>query len=214
MSSRPNRARAVILREMAAGLYPDASGLIDTIVSESRGPTAWRPARAAALRIQAEAEGRVWMTVEEFELWITTQTLLTRKLKRAEKPMEAVGLSPYLKITLLRGKRPVAKTEALAMAHYAAGRPLPCPVGDSEAFDAWFTPRFGAVDAVASWLGLRGEYISDRRRGYDIALGERKERLPDATLLRALDWVWTYGPWCPYGEQVTPAIFPNQDLEV
>lgn len=211
--TRPHRPRANTLNELAAGLYADAKPMLESVVSESMGPVAWRPTRAAIQRIHADTVGReTWMTPAEFERWMTVEVLMARKAKTKVSAMEAVGLSPYLKLKIMRGERPVAKSEALAMAHYSAGRDLPTPIGDVEAFAAWFYPRFGSVSEIASWLEIRADYVGDRLRGYDIALGERKERTPDATLLRALDWVWTFGPWCPYGVQVIPTAYPGQEI--
>lgn len=211
--TRPAKSRAVLAAQLAAGLYAEVDGLFLAVVDESSGPYAWRPVRAAALRaIGDQNGGRTWMTVDEFRRWVDQQTLLAKKAKTGVKPMEAVGLSDYLKLKIFKQERQVSKVEALAMAHYAHGRPVPVEPGNAAAFDAWFTPRFGAYSAAAAFLEMRADTLGDRIRGYEIALGQRIPRAPDITLIRALEWIWSVGPFCPYGEQRPPAVWPGQEV--
>lgn len=213
MTSRPQKSRASLLATVTVGLYQDAARILEAVMQESKFVFAWRPVRAAALRVMADLEqpDRIWMTQEEFARWVKDQDTMARRRKLGEKPLESVGISPYIKMQILRGNRAISKVEALAMAHYAHYRPVPIPAGDSDAFSDWMASSFGAVEAVTSWLGLRADYMTDRMRGFDIVQGKRQERLPDVTLIRALDWVLTMGPFCPYGQPSAVDFFPKGD---
>lgn len=205
MSERPTRARIDIVDKVVRGLWPDAKSLVEVVVEESRGISAWRPGRAALL---LSAAPRVWMTSGQFYAWLHAQNFLHKRTPGAPKPIEAVGIASRRRLALLKGDAQVTKLEALAMAHYAAGIAPPIEPDDVPAFSAWVGEKFGASRQLAAFLEVHQSYIQDRVRGFDIQNTRRIPRLPDITLIRAMDWVLRFGPFCPYGEPADVELFP------
>lgn len=213
--ARPRIEAVAVVTEAA---WPGSETLVQGILAESVGALAWRPHRAAVI---AGTESRCWMTPAEFGTWITEQTWAWRRRAKdgppEPRPLPAVGInathsSSNRKLHLLRGTRAVSKIEALAMAHYAHRFPLPFDVGDVAAFADWFPPRFALAGGIAEWLEYRAVDLTDRLRGFDVRDGQRWARAPEAGLIRALDWVWRVGPFCPYGEPQGRAVWPGQEV--
>lgn len=201
------RPRAPAIEKVCADTYEGTREIVLALVKESTNVPAWRPVRAAALMALGIGENSVWMTTEEFAAWIE-KNFPMRQRGATGRMMDAVGFGKARRASLLAGER-VRKVEALAMAHYGAGLPLPCPVGDVDAFSTWATEKFGAVRVVNAALELSESYVTDRMRGYDIN-GGRVPREPDALLIRALDWVWRMGAFSPYGQRPGAHPFPQQ----
>lgn len=181
------------------------AAMIERIIAESSHVARWTPCRAAVLSLTCRRD--VWMTPAQFGDYLLAQDFLAKK-KGTPKPVDALGLKA-VKLDYLRGVRAVSKLHALAMAHFAAGLPLPIEAENTEAFGAWFAQRFGQAAPVTAFLDVSQSYITDRLRGYDITTKGRAERLPSAALLRALDWVLRFGPFSPYGEPVENITFPT-----
>lgn len=206
-SKRTGRPRAPAMDRLTANTYVGTREVVDALIKDSSWhPPAWRPVRAAAARALGlrEAEGHIWMTAEEFGRWLETYT----PGKRGE-PLRQVGIARSRRAAILDERMPIKAIEALAIAHYRAGLPVPCELAP-EAFEAWFTPRFGYAAAVANVLGVNGRLITEQMRGFAVTSAGRAQRLPDITLVRALDWVWRVGPISPYGATPPGAAYPGQ----
>lgn len=203
------RPRTPAIEVICAETYEGTREIVDAVVKESMHIPSWRPVRAAALMALGMGEVQVWMTTEEFTTWLERNFPL-RKRSATIGLAEAIGIGVRRRATLLAGGA-VWKIEALAMAHYAAGLPLPVPVGDVDAFSTWVMQKFGAVRAVTAALDLGPTYVSDRMRGYDINNGGRLVREPEVDIIRALDWVWRMGAFSPYGQRAGAHPFPQQE---
>jgi hypothetical protein len=193
--------------------YPGAVELVLTVIDESKAVDSWRPLRAAAAALEP-GEAPIWMTAEQFTRWYLGEMALERKLKTGRKPSDVLGIQATARASYLNGSRAIPKIIALACAHISASLPLPIEAGDSAKFSFWFTPRFGSPTAINDFLDLGKEHISNRVRGYRVVDDERRPRLPEEALIRALDWVYRFGPCCPFGDRPPPAVFPGQSLEV
>lgn len=180
--------------------------MIEKVMAESSHAPRWTPTRSAILATTV-ATGVLWMTPDQFNDFLLAQDFLAKK-KGTPKPIDALGLKA-VKLDYLRGVRAISKVHALAMAHFAAGLPMPIEPEKTEAFDIWFTTRFGQAAPVTAFLDVAQCYITDRLRGFDITTKGRAVRLPSAALIRALDWVLRFGPFCPYGERVELITFPT-----
>jgi len=210
-------ARLADLRSLCAGTWEGTEEVTARLVRESMHNGSWRPIRAAALLTAHDAErDRVWMTAEEFRVWLDRQRKLATRLKLAH-PLEDLEMSRNRAKDLQtdaaqkrRGTR-VSKVEALACAHLALGLPKPLENGDTDAFYAYFMARFGVVGRVAEFLHINPENFTDRLRGWSIVRGERVARPVEGYFIRALDWLWSVGPLCPYGVRPPVALWPSQE---
>lgn len=206
-TKRLGRPRLPAIRTVVAGAFEGTQEIVEAVVKESTHLPAWRPVRAAAALALAGEQHRAvnpWMTTAEFADWVAGFRKNDRGLIQT-----AVGIAPSRRKSILDGA-PISRTEALAIAHYRAGLPLPLPVGDVAAFGAWVVPRFGPVRALSRTLGLSEDYINDRLNGFDITHSARVIRTPEVSLIRAMDWVWRVGPISPYGRRLPGAAFPGQ----
>lgn len=202
-TKRSGRPRAPAIQRITEGLYVGSKEVIEEIVTESAHVPAWRPVRAAAVRALAVKESvQPWMWPAEFWHW-------AGGLRRGERGVfqSETGIAPARRKAIMHGA-PISPSEALAIAHYRAGLPVPIEL-ESAAFETWFMPRFGAARPVARVLCVNPETLTDQMRGYALTSGGRALRKPDITLVRALDWVWRVGPFSPYGDRLGEA-FPGQ----
>lgn len=199
------------MREALASAYPGTPDLVDAIVSDSKGLPMWRPVRAATIRAVAQvdaASDMVWMFQEEFVDWMESMRVQARRAAG-----EAVGIPRGRRRGIIeRGER-ITPPEALAIAHYRAGLKLPAGLEalDPDAFEAWFTPRFGSVMHIHKAISMSRNRLTDAMRGYTIEKGHRIPRTPNVQAIRALDWVWRIGPYSPYGERPHVPLFPGQE---
>lgn len=187
--------------------WPGTEDLTGILLQDSVGRQVWRASRAAIIH---GCVRRPWMTPAEFDRWIVDQNAVRRarirRTKATDEPtiFEAIGMNSSggrsRKSTLLRGVQPFTLVEALACAHYAQGLPLPVQPGDVGGFAAWFEERFHGGAGITDWLGVNHNHVSDRCRGFSLRDGRRVDRAPEIDIIRALDWVWRFGPFCPYGE--------------
>ena len=192
------------IQRAAQGRWSDAETLLGRLAYESARQWSWRPARAGML-VGIQEGPAVWMTVAEFEAWRARFKL------RGAKLFEVTSIGRHRLASIRERGEPISRVEALACAHYALGLDQPVASGDVEAFAAWAAPRFGAFEALGAWLQVRGDWITDRMRGYDLRGGKRIERTPEGSLIRAMDYVWRVGPSCPYGDRPAARYWPNQD---
>lgn len=209
------RARGPKIKAICDGTFTGTQPLIEALVENSTHAPAWRPVRAAAalgLAAQDPPAGHVWMTPAEFAAFIERHFPV--RSNRAGRLQSELGIARSRRHAILEDGAPVGKAEALACAHYALGLPLPIPPGDTTAFAGWIEPRFGLVSALTAALDVAPRYITSRLKGYEVTSRGRRERLPDAGLIRALDWVWRVGPISPYGRRLPAAAFPGQDTEL
>lgn len=200
-----NRAEKVA--DLTKDLWDGTADLVTKVLDSSRPPSGWRVPRAA---LAAAAVDRIWMTPEQFKDWLLAQEFLAKKRKDPVKPVLALEIKAQ-KMDYLRGKRPISKMHALAMAHYAAGLPMPIEPEDTVAFDHWFTENFGITTGAGEFLDVGQSYIGDRVRGYDITRKGRAERLAGPALIRALDWILRMGPFCPYGAPEPIRPWPTEE---
>lgn len=210
------RPRLPAIEHICSNTYLGTNELVEALVAESTNSMkAWRPVRAAtvaALSVERSRGTRTWMTQAEFGAW--AQQHFPTGRKTAGLTMEvAVGITKKRRKSILEGSE-VTPTEALAMAHFSTlGWARPIMPGNAEVFSAWYTPKFGAALPAAMVLEIKDATISDRLRGYALKRGARHERLPEIGLIRALDWLYRVGPFCPYGERPPGAAFPGQEVE-
>lgn len=179
--------------------------LISAVQAEGMGAPTWRPLLDVMECELADRGGRVWMTTQEFTEWLKEQEILRRRRKDPIKAAEAVGMGDGRRRSLLHGRTPVSKAEALACAHYARRLPLPFGPDDNEAFAEFIDQAFGGARQVAMWLQMNPNTIGNQMRGFHI--NAKHERVPtkvDPALARALDWIVKVGPFCPYGELRSP----------
>jgi hypothetical protein len=212
---RSGRGRADHLKGLVAGAYVDTGPVVQAIVKESAYHGAWRPVRAAAILAMAAKENVAtsWMTAEEFEALVKAAGMEGRRRGSTERLREDLGMTSLRRQKLLNGSAEASKIEALACAHLSLRFPMPVPAGDCAAFGRWVMPRFGAVEPVADFLGVRGAYILDRVKGFEITRGERRPRSPEPDLIRALDWLWRMGPVNPFGKAPRPPLWPGQEVD-
>lgn len=205
------------------GTYEGTSDLVEILIAESKFAFGWRPARAGllyALRDCNLPSDTVYMTPERFAAWVDEAKLVSGARGSKMKPSEILGLSNHQIRAMAVGHRDVpatgvtSKMIALACAHYSMGLELPVPAGDARALDEWFRLRFGGTDRVVQWLGITAKTLSDRLRGYGIRGNKRYERQPEAFVIRALDWLYTVGPICPFGPKPAVDIWPGQSKEI
>ena len=103
----------------------------------------------------------------------------------------------------------VSRSEAMACAHYLMDLPKPCT---PEGLADWFWPRFGAFANVAPLFDMQAVAFSSRINGYVIEDGVKKIVVPEGHFIRALDWIWRFGPTNPYGERPGVAFWPEQEV--
>jgi hypothetical protein len=172
-------------------------------VSVARG---WR--RDLALTAMGDPAERIWMTREQFEAWWARCNAGPRKLRL---DASEVGISREMARARIEGRQRVRKIEALAIAHHALGFPMPIEAGSVRAFNDWFMPRFVTREPLNDWLDLGPGTLGLYLQGYTIKQGKRWDRIPDACMIRAVDWVYRVGPVCPW----TPpgvAVFDGQEI--
>ena len=211
--------RLKALETLCAGTWDGTDYMVGELVRQSQKKHGWKPARAAmAHGLEASSSDRVWMTPEEFVTWIGVAKARASRLKLGVgHPRKDLGITDGRMYDLMRPERmaqrglKVRKAEALACAHYALGLPKPVENGDTEAFSAWFQPRFGTQQRITEFLGVKAEWIRERLRGWGVNTeGRRVERKVEGYAIRALDWVWHNGPVCPYGERAPVQVWPGQ----
>lgn len=195
------------LERVASNRWPDCADLMHEIAYESQRVRSWRPARAGAL--VALQKSRVWMTLDEFENFLANTRLPKLRGKVLSERLE-IGKK---RLKAIREGSPISRVEALACAHYQLGLALPVPAGDVEAFGPWVNARFGAFEAIGNFLGIRGDDITNRIRGYDTRKGGRVPCKPGPQLIRALDWVYRVGPSCPFGDAPDVEYWPGHEYQ-
>lgn len=191
-------------------LAPGTAAIVKAITDESFGTSGWRPARAGALVAVADGESREWMSAAQFSSFIERHGL-ARKHGAAELLKRELDIGPKRRLNLMVGAAKATKIEALAIAHFSLGLERPIPAEDCDAFAVWFGARFGDATEIGAWLGCRGDYISQRIKGFEVMKGHRWDRLPESSLIRALDWVWTVGPVAPFGGRPALKLWPRQE---
>lgn len=204
---RARRSRPAAIKEATAGTAEGTSDIVAAVIKESTGVPAWRPVRESALMAMAAVDppkDQVWMTTNEFEYFLGEH--FQPNTKRAANLASFLGIGKRRRAAMLAGAR-ITKVEAMACAHYATGQLVPLMVGSVALFEAWITKSFGAAKPLADALGVADSYILDRMKGYAFTRGQRVERVPDVTIIRAIDWVWRVGPFSPYGHRLRAA--PN-----
>lgn len=139
------------------------------------------------------------MTPAQFSAW--SERFFPPRKQIGDAMAREIGIDKGPAKRRREGSISVSKHEALACAHYALGFPLPTPAGDVEAFARWFGRHFATANSVNLWLDLSNGFISFRLRGYAMRGEERVSTVPDATLIRALDWVHRVGPVAPWFEE-------------
>ncbi len=215
MAVLSNDDRKNFRRRVAAKLdaesYPGAQDLVMQIVDESKQLRSWRPLRAAAAALEPR-EDPIWMTADQFSRWHIGEMAIRRKLANEIRPAADLGISATVRAGYLNGSQTIPKIIALACAHISAGHALPVPAEDHELFAHWFHPRFGAVESITDFLDMGKSQIADRLKGYQMVEGVRRVRQPGPALIRALDWVYRVGPFCPYGDGMAAPVFPGQEI--
>lgn len=209
---RLSEAREDALAVLVDGSWTGTEGLVRQIMDESRHAEGWRPGRAALMTAALDAPpiDGPYLTPEQFADWKVMAKALA-KAKGWEKPEPALGLTPQ-QLRLLRARGVTSKAQALAMAHYLCGLPMPVPAGDSDALQAWYRPRFGGTERVAAWLDMDDRVLADRLRGFSLQKQGRTPRPPEPWLVRALAWLWRMGPYCPYGPKAPiTGVWPSQE---
>lgn len=211
LSNLPAHRQAAV-KKAAEGCWEGTDKLIAVLVEESRHKGAWRASRAAVLRSLDPFDG-VHMTPAEFSTWRKQARALAKITGRDETPVQDLGMHPKRFAELGSQERfrnrnmRVSRDEAMACAHYLTGLPKPCTV---EELPAWFWPRFGSFATVAPFLSLDARTVAARINGYMIVNDERRIVTPDGSFLRALDWLWRFGPVHPYGERHSVPLWPGQ----
>jgi hypothetical protein len=213
---RTLRARADAVAEACSGSWGGTAEAVDKLIHESMHVYGWRPARAALLYALADLarpvdygeEEPMWMSGPEFARWRAEIKLVAKARKQAMKAQDFLGVSDF-QVRLME-KTGAPKWIALACAHALFGHDLPVPADDVDAFREWYDARFRAVDRVAAWLGVGHKWLSCRMSGFEMVGGQRAERSPSAGLIRACDWLWRMGPYCPYGPLPPVELWPGQ----
>lgn len=182
---------------------------LNEALQQEAGVAGWTPARAGALGAITDTDERVWMTTAEFEAF--RERLQLGRRGRTGLLQSELNIGKGRLKAILDGS-PISRLEALACAHFSLGFEMPIRPGEPAAFAAWVAPRFGETKPVCKWLQLRTDHIVDRMVGYDLVNGKKLARVPQADLIRALDWVYRVGPVSPYGERPWVAIWPDQEV--
>jgi hypothetical protein len=212
-------ARRTLTREEAAaqlahGTWDGTLDLLTALAYESMHAFGWRPRRAAILYAEQDigaAEDRVFMSGPEFAAWRTDAKALAKARGHDRDVAGAVlGLSAFQARSL--SEKGASKAVALACAHYLFGLELPIAAEDPRLFEEWYRPRFGGTERVADWLQVNPNWLSARLRGFEVIKDERVERLPPAYLIRACDWLWRVGPFCPYGDRKAIPLWTGHDV--
>lgn len=209
MGRRPlpaTRARSPLIARACAKTWPGTIEAVEAVVTGSVGVPMWTPARAVALMaLDPAPAGHVWMTTEEF-------AKLSERMGgvkgRAALVRQELAMPKTRRLAILRGER-ITKVEAMACAHWAAALPMPVAPGDVPAFQAWVAREFGLTNTLGAALDVHTAVIRERMRGYALHAGRRVARLPEAGLIRALDWCRRVGPFSPYGDRLGPHPFPQ-----
>lgn len=207
-------ARRKSVEEAAAGCWEGTDELIAHVVKESLHKGAWRPARASLMAALADP-GDQHMSAAQFGLWKKQARRLANLQKRTEKPEEDMGIPLNRFYEMSSPSRRASKgvytsrAEAMACAHYLLGYPKPCT---PEGLREWFNPRFGAMPGVLDAIGLESTAFAARLNGYWIDDGVKKIVVAEGYFIRALDWIWRFGPVNPYGAPPALAFWPGQDL--
>lgn len=207
----PTRQAAVA--HAAAGCWPGTNELIGALVQESRHKGAWKPHRAALINALASV-GEVHMTAEQFGVWKKQARALGKINGTKQRAVEDLGMNERRFSELSSAARQkvkgiaVSRIEALACAHYLMNLPKPC---EPEGLRDWFWPRFGAYASVAAFFDLKPEAFASYINGYVIEDGVKHEVVPTGAFLRALDWVWRFGPTNPYGTRKAVQFWPDQE---
>lgn len=210
---RRGAPRSTTIAAAAAGCFIGTGEIMRALATESSGTPAWRPVRAAAILAMAgeAAKDHVWMTREEFVAFEAVHFPPGKRVKASM--IDEIGIGRGRRYRILSEGAPITKIEALAMAHYATIRTLPIPANDPPAFAAWMDANFGSVFPVTETLQLNSKYVYNRARGHEVRGAGRLERLPEAALIRALDWIRRVGPYSPYGDPLPAAPFPKPEEE-
>lgn len=207
-------ARQAAVQEAAAGCWPGTEELIAALVAESRHKGAWKPVRAAVLTSTA-GPGEQHMTTDQFALWKKQARALAKITGRTEKPVDDLGMNAKRFAELGNANRQrtkkiyVSRSEALGCAHYLMGLDKPCTPAELR---DWFWERFGALAHVHPFLDMQAQAFASRINGYWIDDGVRKDVTPEGHFIRALDWIWRFGPINPYGDRPAVAFWPEQPL--
>lgn len=203
---RPKISMGDALARVSLTTYPGTHDLAESLVNDSMREQAWRPVRAMAIRARetrAANSGLTWMTTEEFNAWMDTFTRYRR-----QGACTNVGITAGRRRAIMGGEK-ITPAEALAVAHFRAGLPLPCDLEAAD-FKAWFMPRFAGLTAICETLAIKPKTLASYLHGYSIDHGQRIARKPARAVVRALDWVWKVGPFSPYGERPGAPLFPSQ----
>jgi hypothetical protein len=212
LAGRRSKNRDELADQLCTGTWAGTADLVRRLVYSSMHAYGYRPDRAALLYAlhDCNSETRMWMSPEQFQAW-RKEARAIAKVRGTGKPEDEIGISLWSARHYSANGAP--KTIALACAHYLHGHDLPVPANDWRALDPWYRARFGSTERVAEWLQISATTLSDRLRGFSLVKGEREPREPEAYLIRALDWLWRFGPFCPYGEKRPLELWPGQDLE-
>lgn len=206
-------SRQAAIREAAAGCWEGTEELIGALVRESRHKGAWKPVRAALLTATAPTS-EVHMTAAQFGIWKKQARALVKITGRTERPVDDLGMKEQRFSELSNAKRQlqkkisISRSEALGCAHYLTGLPKPCT---PEELADWFWPRFGAFAHIAPLFDMKAQSFAARINGYVITDGVRETVVPEGHFIRALDWIWRFGPVSPYGERPAVALWPEQE---
>lgn len=211
---RPSKTREAAAADLAKGTWEGTEALVLTLANESTHARGFRPLRAAVLAAirdikPVSGEEPIYMTATEFTAWRVTAKAVA--LAREDgNYLDRIDISDFQARKYAREGAP--KIIALACAHYLLGLPLPIQPDDPRAFEEWFRPRFGGTERVAEWMQVSAAWLGNRMNGFEILKGQRIERVPSVSLIRALDWLSIVGPVCPYGEKTPLVLWPGQDL--
>lgn len=210
------------INHTTVGTYEGTGDLVEILIAESKHAYGWRPGRAGLLyalresRLSAADDDTVYMTPERFETWLKEAKAISKARGDGLTVNEILGLTTRQIKAMKSGlnNRPArgvtSRAIALACAHYTMGLEMPVPAEDWRALDAWYRPRFGGTDRVIRWMRVNEKTLADRLRGYSLRGEERVAMEPEAYWVRALDWLYTVGPVCPYGEKPAVDIWPGQ----
>ena len=207
------------MKHDSSGTYEGTAALVDILIEESKHAYGWRPLRAGLLYALREVapndddDATIYLTPAEFTRWVAEAKALSKARGDGLLPSAILGVSTLV-IKTLKTKGVTSKPIALACAHYSMGLAMPVPAGDARQLDLWFRPRFGGTDRVSRWLHTAPKTLMHRLRGYEVRGDDRIDRHPEAYWVRALDWLATVGPICPYGPKAPVDIWPGQSQEL
>lgn len=215
MAPRLTMTREQAAAELARGTWDGTEELLLSITYESMHAFGWRPRRTAALYAEADlgVDGdRTFMSGAEFAAWEENAKALAKVRGEDRKVAQAVlGISRFQARDY--AENGASKIIAVACAHYLFGLPMPIAAEDPRAFDAWYRPRFGGTERVGQWLQVNPDWIGARLRGFEVIKDSRHTRLPPAHLIRACDWLWRIGPFCPYGDRKAVPLWTGHDIK-